>query len=87
MNDCLIEIGNGLSLGTSKCSILFPRRLITLVRHGIVFEFLDRVFNENMSTRDIFEQEAKKLVLGALDGYNVTIFAYGQTASGKTFTM
>ena len=40
-----------------------------------------------MSTEDIFESEAKKLVLAALDGYNVTIFAYGQTASGKTFTM
>jgi centromeric protein E len=40
-----------------------------------------------MTTADIFENEAKKLVLSALDGYNVTIFAYGQTASGKTFTM
>lgn len=40
-----------------------------------------------MTTSEIFEGEAKKLVLAALDGYNVTIFAYGQTASGKTFTM
>lgn len=40
-----------------------------------------------MSTAEIFDEEAKKLVLSALEGYNVTIFAYGQTASGKTFTM
>lgn len=49
--------------------------------------FLDRVYNESMSTADIFNTEAKKLVLSALDGYNVTIFAYGQTSSGKTYTM
>ena len=48
---------------------------------------IDRVFNERMSTRDIFEAEGKKLVLAALEGFNVTIFTYGQTASGKTFTM
>ena len=48
---------------------------------------LDRVFNERMSTRDIFESEGKKLVLSALEGFNVTIFTYGQTASGKTYTM
>lgn len=40
-----------------------------------------------MSTNEIFESEAKDLVLSALNGYNVTIFAYGQTSSGKTFTM
>lgn len=27
------------------------------------------------------------MVLSALEGFNVTIFTYGQTASGKTFTM
>ncbi len=52
------------------------------------FEFqIDRVYNDQMSTSEIFDAEAKKLVLSALDGFNVTIFAYGQTASGKTFTM
>lgn len=27
------------------------------------------------------------MVLSVLDGYNVCIFAYGQTGTGKTFTM
>ena len=40
-----------------------------------------------MSTQEVFESEARELVLSALNGYNVTIFAYGQTSSGKTHTM
>ena len=48
---------------------------------------VDRVFSEHMSTQSIFDSECKKLVLSALEGFNVTIFTYGQTASGKTYTM
>eukprot|EP00392_Amoebophrya_sp_AT5.2_P011945 g12035.t1 len=35
---------------------------------------------------EIFE-DTKDLVQSAFDGYNVTIFAYGQTGAGKTYTM
>lgn len=35
---------------------------------------------------DIFA-DASPLVVSVLDGYNVCIFAYGQTGTGKTFTM
>merc|ERR1711971_897914 len=35
---------------------------------------------------DVFE-DCRDLVQSAFDGYNVTIFAYGQTGAGKTFTM
>uniref|UniRef100_W5MIM0 Centromere-associated protein E n=1 Tax=Lepisosteus oculatus TaxID=7918 RepID=W5MIM0_LEPOC len=47
----------------------------------------DRVFNVNESTSQVYDEVAKPLVISAIKGYNGTIFAYGQTSSGKTFTM
>merc|ERR1712190_530662 len=38
------------------------------------------------SQEEVFES-CCDLVQSALDGYNVTMFAYGQTGAGKTFTM
>ena len=37
-------------------------------------------------TVDVFV-DASPVVTSVLDGYNVCIFAYGQTGTGKTFTM
>jgi hypothetical protein len=50
------------------------------------FKF-ERVYNRNATQMDVFEETARPSVLAALDGYNVTIFAYGQTGTGKTYTM
>lgn len=36
---------------------------------------------------DVFNQVAKGLTHSAMEGINGTIFAYGQTSSGKTHTM
>ncbi|KAK6248837.1 hypothetical protein QUC31_020402 [Theobroma cacao] len=47
----------------------------------------DRVFDPSCSTRKAYEEGAKDVALSALTGINATIFAYGQTSSGKTFTM
>lgn len=47
----------------------------------------DRVFGPEISTETIFTEQIKDLVHNALDGINQTVFAYGQTSSGKTFTM
>ncbi|OLQ09084.1 Kinesin-like calmodulin-binding protein-like [Symbiodinium microadriaticum] len=38
------------------------------------------------SQEEVFE-DCKGLVQSAIDGYNVTIFAYGQTGAGKTYTL
>ncbi len=37
--------------------------------------------------KDVYEQTARTLVDSVLEGFNGTIFAYGQTGTGKTFTM
>ncbi|KAL6481452.1 hypothetical protein MHYP_G00095320 [Metynnis hypsauchen] len=47
----------------------------------------DRVFSAEESTCQLYQDIAKPLVVSTVEGYNGTIFAYGQTSSGKTFTM
>ncbi|KAK2358548.1 kinesin protein KIN-7E [Trifolium repens] len=47
----------------------------------------DRVFAPACSTQKVYDEGAKDVALSALSGINATIFAYGQTSSGKTFTM
>ena len=37
--------------------------------------------------RDLYEETFRDLVDNVLQGFNGTIFAYGQTGTGKTFTM
>ncbi|PSS26528.1 Kinesin-like protein [Actinidia chinensis var. chinensis] len=49
------------------------------------FKF-DHVFRPEDNQDDVFVQTSP-VVTSVLDGYNVCIFAYGQTGTGKTFTM
>ncbi|GAY60104.1 hypothetical protein CUMW_199500, partial [Citrus unshiu] len=49
------------------------------------FKF-DYVFKPEDNQEAVFAQ-TKPVVTSVLDGYNVCIFAYGQTGTGKTFTM
>uniref|UniRef100_A0A8C4NJ34 Kinesin-like protein n=1 Tax=Dicentrarchus labrax TaxID=13489 RepID=A0A8C4NJ34_DICLA len=47
----------------------------------------DRVFPTNTTQEQVYNTCAKQIVKDVLFGYNGTIFAYGQTSSGKTHTM
>lgn len=47
----------------------------------------DRILSPKSSQQEVFEIAAKPIIDSVLEGFNGTIFAYGQTASGKTFTM
>uniref|UniRef100_A0A8C4H8E9 Kinesin-like protein n=1 Tax=Dicentrarchus labrax TaxID=13489 RepID=A0A8C4H8E9_DICLA len=49
--------------------------------------YFDRVFQSNTTQEEFYNAVAQKIVKDVLDGYNGTIFAYGQTSSGKTHTM
>ncbi|ESW04134.1 hypothetical protein PHAVU_011G070000 [Phaseolus vulgaris] len=47
----------------------------------------DKVFGPNSKQKELYEQAVSPIVNEVLEGYNCTIFAYGQTGTGKTYTM
>jgi len=47
----------------------------------------DNVEGVDSKNKDIYNKLFKKVVNSVVQGYNGTIFMYGQTTSGKTFTM
>ena len=51
-----------------------------------LFKF-DKVFKSDTPQIEIYDIVGKEIVKDVMDGYNGTIFAYGQSGSGKTFTM
>lgn len=48
---------------------------------------IGKVYGPDASNQFIFHELGTELVEAALDGYNAVIFAYGQTSSGKTYTL
>nr|XP_012599402.1 kinesin-like protein KIFC3 isoform X4 [Microcebus murinus] len=61
--------------------------IVHLLHKGKPVSFeLDKVFSPRASQQDVF-QEVQALITSCIDGFNVCIFAYGQTGAGKTYTM
>ncbi|KAF3789854.1 Kinesin-related protein 4 [Nymphaea thermarum] len=59
---------------------------ISLHNQPTKFDF-DRIFKEESKNSDIYQARAKDIVRATVRGFNGTVFAYGQTNSGKTHTM
>ena len=49
--------------------------------------YFDDIFGDNFSNNDIFHLSISKLIEKFCQGFNSTIFAYGITGSGKTYTI
>ena len=48
----------------------------------------DKVYDTSNNTKDIYNNSVKNnIVSHVANGYNATVFAYGQTGAGKTYTM
>ncbi|KAG6694403.1 hypothetical protein I3842_09G046800 [Carya illinoinensis] len=59
---------------------------IFISNHSSKFDF-DRIFGEDCKTIEVYQARTKEIVAAAVCGFNGTVFAYGQTNSGKTYTM
>lgn len=81
LNDTEEKIG-------SKFVVKFPSgpedNIVSIA--GKVYVF-DKVLKPNVTQEQVYDAGAKTIVKDVLNGYNGTIFAYGQTSSGKTHTM
>lgn len=51
-----------------------------------LFSF-DFIFDKNSKQEEVYLNTSKILLEEVIEGYNATIFAYGATGSGKTYTM
>ncbi|XP_048779617.2 uncharacterized protein LOC125683007 isoform X2 [Ostrea edulis] len=54
------------------------------VSHEFHFDY---IFKNTATQEEVFDVAAKEIISGFLGGFNGTIFAYGQTGTGKTFTV
>ena len=58
----------------------------TEIPKNYIFSY-DKVFSPNSNQTEIYTNVGKRIVDDIMAGYNGTIFAYGQSGSGKTYTM
>ena len=84
MNDLEKTTGNETVADfTSPTSLTFHSS-----REKNVYRFnFDRIFPPSSTQEDIYDFGVKGIIESVLDGYNGTVLAYGQTSSGKTYTM
>ncbi|KAI3745112.1 hypothetical protein L1987_58214 [Smallanthus sonchifolius] len=67
-------------------TVLFRNTLQERSMFPTAYSF-DRVFSGDATTRQVYDEGAKGIALSVVSGINSSIFAYGQTSSGKTYTM
>ncbi|XP_037937469.1 kinesin-like protein KIF3A [Teleopsis dalmanni] len=84
------EISNG-SVNAIKVDKI--NRAITVVKQNATINeppktyYFDNVFDADSNQLDLYVDTARPIVEKVLEGYNGTILAYGQTGTGKTYTM
>ncbi|XP_070803889.1 kinesin-like protein KIF21A isoform X3 [Pituophis catenifer annectens] len=72
--------------GCHICTLVTPGEPQVFLGKDKAFTF-DYVFDIASQQEDIYLQCIEKLIEGCFEGYNATVFAYGQTGAGKTYTM
>lgn len=70
----------------SSIGILPETNEVRLPQHAKEFYF-DRVFSPDAPQVNVYNVVVRPLISQVLTGYNCSVFAYGQTGTGKTYTM
>eukprot|EP00834_Sanchytrium_tribonematis_P003334 NODE_126_length_17250_cov_2.558743.p1 type:complete len:632 gc:universal NODE_126_length_17250_cov_2.558743:2564-4459(+) len=79
----------GIEIDDDKIKLKVPKSDQGLINHqkeNYNFQF-NSVFQDRCSQVEVFDKVALKILLHVMEGYHGTIFCYGQTGTGKTYTM
>ena len=84
-----------IEFGHDQCVNMDSKRGVVEIRNpkmleatdpGKTFTF-DAVYDWNSKQEELYDETFASLINSVLSGFNGTIFAYGQTGTGKTYTM
>ena len=85
-HELLSESYNISITNNTKSNKEMKKALIDSIYSPQKFSF-DKVYSPNSITQNIYKDMCKDVTKSVLNGFNCSIFMYGQTTSGKTFTM
>ncbi|GJQ83392.1 hypothetical protein Trydic_g18497, partial [Trypoxylus dichotomus] len=72
---------------TSFLEVLSKKELLSKNNYNQKRYVFDRVFDCHSSQQEVYSCIVSPLIPEVIAGYNCTVFAYGQTGTGKTYTM
>jgi len=79
------------SLKCHRCIQISDCRTVCEIKNPQVAKpyrfILDHIFDTDASQPHVFNTTVKELVSNVMKGFNCTVFAYGQTGTGKTYSM
>jgi centromeric protein E len=67
--------------------MVWPHSVTKYKRHAANLRPTDNVFDTQDNNARVYDGAAKRLVRRVMEGYHGTVFAYGMTGTGKTFSM
>ncbi|CAL4938806.1 unnamed protein product [Urochloa decumbens] len=78
------NVQNAISCNEPKREVTVLHSLLTQAEKTFTF---DKVFGPKSQQRSIYDHAIAPIINDVLEGYNCTVFAFGQTGTGKTYTM
>lgn len=88
LRPCVADEESAWIAGPESASVILdPRIAATKLQPNIGMPFHFDAVHTGSSNAEVYASLARPLVQSVLGGYDAMVFAYGQTASGKTFTL
>jgi len=75
---------NDTSVWTCKGNVIYPTESKVITGSSYC---VDKIFDVDSNTEEVYNSFIRHIICSTMDGFNGTVFAYGQTSSGKTHTM